>query len=105
MIRIFTSSVVDTSVVGRLQSVHNTFLRCLRDVSKSVSVLLCFSPAYSRDAKSCGYPQNLRPALRCESPHSSVVRTSYRYLEGRGLVRFPLGARVFFPNDKNDNNS
>ena len=36
MIRIFTSSVVDTSVVGWLQSVHNTFLRCLRDVSKSV---------------------------------------------------------------------
>ena len=32
MIRIFTSSVVDTSVVGWLQSVHNTFLRCLRDV-------------------------------------------------------------------------
>ena len=32
MIRIFTSSVVDTSVVGWLQSVHNTFLRCLSDV-------------------------------------------------------------------------
>ena len=32
MIRIFISSVVDTSVVGWLQSVHNTFLRCLRDV-------------------------------------------------------------------------
>ena len=45
-----------TWVLGWLQSVHNTFLRCFHDASKLVR-LLCFSLVYSQDAKSCGYPK------------------------------------------------
>ena len=69
-------------MVGWLHSVHNTFLRCLRDASKLVcSVVLCFSPAYLWDAKSCGYSKTCN-LFAMWVGHGSLVRVPYGYLEG-----------------------
>ena len=75
---------------GWLQSVHNTFLMCLRDTSKSL--FFCFSPAHSRDVKSCGYLKT-RDLHTMQVAHNSMVRACYRYLEGRGSdSRWGLGS-------------